>query len=359
MYQDCRFCGGTGCLACPGEEARSRGRVLPTSRPTRVVRGPTAKDQRLLARFRGWADDLEGQIEEKSRPLSQNWTPKRGRERSSRLHDAANLRRGQAALRAMADALEAGTLPEVLAGVRYKKDVLALVRTGIKHEGYYEVYDSGVYSRDDEQAVALQQLIGEVAADFERKTRLQKLEHKAKMLRGQVPGFFSTPRPVAEQMIRLARLSPGDVVLEPSAGSGAIADAIRDLQPEVTLRCIEWHASLQAILRAKGHSVVADDFLAYSAGGWDAIIQNPPFEKGQAMTHVKHAHKLLAEGGYLVSVVPEGCFFNSAKRYGEFRDWLEFVGYEQVSLPRDAFKGSGSGAMARLIVIERTLKRRG
>jgi len=254
----------------------------------------------------------------------------------------------------MADALEAGTLPEILAGVRYKKDVLALVRTGIRSEGYYEVFDSGVYSRDDEQAVALQQLIGEVAVDLERKTSLQELEHKIKMLEGQIPGFFSTPRAVAVQMVRLARLEPGDVVLEPSAGGGAIADVIRELHPGVTLHCIEWNVSLQELLRAKGHNVVADDFLTHSVDGWDAIIQNPPFENGQDVAHVKYAYRLLAGGGRLVSVVSEGCFFNTAKKYQEFRDWLELAGYEQVNLPADAFRESGSGAKARIIVIERT-----
>lgn len=354
-YEGCRFCGGDGCLACPGEEARAQGRELPISRPTVIIKSPSAKGQKLIARFRGWADKMSSQIENKSRPLSQDWTPKRGKEFNSRLHDAANLRRGQAALRAMADALEEGTLPDVLAGVRFKKDILPMVRTSIKSQNYYEVYDSGVYSRDDVRAVALQQLVGDVTTDLKDKVRSQKLAHKAKMLEGQVPGFFSTPRVIAEQMVRLAGLEKGRMVLEPSAGAGAIADVVRELHPDAVLHCIERSLSLQEILRAKGHNVVAGDFLEYAVNGWDAIIQNPPFEKGQDMAHVRHAYGLLAEGGRLVSVVVKSCFYNSAKKFQAFRDWLDFVGYECVDLLRDAFKESGSGAKARIVVVERSL----
>lgn len=354
-YKNCRFCEGAGCLACPGEEARAQGQVLPTSRPTRIIkRGPSARDQKLLVRFRGWADKMDSQTEDKSRPLSQNWTPKRGKEYNSRLHDAANLKRGQAALRAMADALEAGTLPDVLAGLRFKKDILPLVRTGVEHKGYYEVYDSGVYLYDNKQAVALQQLIdADVAVGLEKEAHSQKLAHKAKMLEGQVPGFFPTPRPIAEQMVRLVRIERGNLVLEPSAGAGAIADVIRELCPDAALHCIERNASLREILKVKGYNIVGDDFLDYTVTGWDAIVQNPPFEKGQDMAHVRHAYGLLAEGGCLVSVIGEGCFFNSAKKFQAFRDWLDFVGYECIDLPHGALEESGSGAKARLIIIEK------
>ena len=71
------------------------------------------KDQKKAARFRKMAVTMEKQIEDKRRPMTQNPTPKRMREYNSRMHDANNLERTQRALKAVADSLEAGTLPAI------------------------------------------------------------------------------------------------------------------------------------------------------------------------------------------------------------------------------------------------------
>ena len=39
--------------------------------------------------------------------------------------------------------------------------------------------------------------------------------------------FFPTPKSVAQDMVRMADIQPGIEVLEPSAGNGNIAEAIR------------------------------------------------------------------------------------------------------------------------------------
>src|SRR3546814_19966551 len=87
-------------------------------------------------------------------------------------------------------------------------------------------------------------------------------------------------------------------LLEPSAGSVAIADALRDAGAGI-VHCVEHHASLAEVLRLKGHSVDQMDFM--ETGGLnrlnspvfsvDAVVMNPPFEKGPDVAHVLHADR--------------------------------------------------------------------
>lgn len=167
--------------------------------------------------------------------------------------------------------------------------------------------------------------------------------------------FFPTPRTVADQMVQEAGITAGMKVLEPSAGNGNIAEAIRDAgsTPEV----IELSSQLREILEAKGFTVVGQDFLEHTEGGYDAIIQNPPFSNNADIAHVKHAYDLLAPGGKLVSIVGEGAFFRSGKTETEFRDWLDAHEATVEQLPAGTFEDktlmATTGANGRMVIIEK------
>lgn len=126
-----------------------------------------------------------------------------------------------------------------------------------------------------------------------------------------VPNFFPTPKPLVERMLLEADIDAGDRVLEPSAGKGDIALAIRHLAVNessrnggsIHLQCVEINLALAEHLRKKGLDVVCGDFLEYQSAGWDRVIMNPPFERGVDEKHVRHAHSLLADGGSLVAIV--------------------------------------------------------
>jgi hypothetical protein len=101
-------------------------------------------DPKLIARFRQWADALDEKIAYANRPLTQNPTPKRNREYQSRLIEARNLERLQKALRTLADAHEAGTVPKVLAALKTKDEIGRLVHkiTDGSKGGYYSDAES-------------------------------------------------------------------------------------------------------------------------------------------------------------------------------------------------------------------------
>jgi len=164
-------------------------------------------------------------------------------------------------------------------------------------------------------------------------------------------GFFETPLALAERMIALAEIRPGDTVLEPSAGMGAIALALRDAGADVF--CIENNDDRAACLFNLGFDGVCADFLEYKARKFRAIIQNPPFENGQDIDHVLHAFDLLEHMGVLVSIMSAGAFFRSDKKATAFREWLDEQNHTMMELPADSFKESGTGVNTCLVVIRK------
>lgn len=291
-----------------------------------VAPEPASHDVKLVARFRAWADKLEAQIEHKGRPMTQNPTPRRMKQYQGRLHDAANLERGRKALLALADAHENGVVSSLLIGLRKKGDILLLVCTRGRSDSYYRYGDSGEYAYMSPDARKLQALIAdspEREAERAKQSEIGLLEAKVRMMVGQIPGFFPTPLHVVEDMLDYSGIQPGDEVLEPSAGGGAIADVIRKRYPDARLSVIERHLTLQDLLRAKGHRLVGEDFLRWPLqmdqamsvpARFDVIAMNPPFERYQDIDHVRHAYDCLAEGGRLVSIVSESPFFHSSKK---------------------------------------------
>lgn len=172
-----------------------------------------------------------------------------------------------------------------------------------------------------------------------------------------IPGFFPTPPPVIDRMVAAAELKPGQRVLEPSAGKGDIADAIREAEPEARLEVVEPAYSLRQILELKGFSLVGDDFMMLSGEWYDRILMNPPFENGADIDHVRHAFDLLAPGGRLVAIMSEGPFFRSDRKAEAFRQWLESVDGHSEKLPDGSFAGKDAfrqtGVATRLVTIEK------
>jgi len=327
----------------------------------------TSANAKLIARFRTWADALQPKIDHTGRPMTQNPTPKRQREYQSRMYDCRNLERTQRALRALADAHEAGTVSPELAALAKKADVEHMVHKGIDsgRGGYYSVMESDDYAETSPAARLLQSMIEGNSAERTERERLRKIgELEAEIKLSNISGYFPTQTPVIEIMLRRARIENGMKVLEPEAGSGYIADAIRTAYPGAWIHTIEINPRLRDLLVLKGYQVLGDDFLSdewperfswidQSRGLFDRIVMNPPFERQQDLEHIRHAYKFLATGGILVSVLSPSFEFRSDRKSTEFRDWLQEVNATWENLPDGAFKASGTGVSTRLLVVER------
>ena len=112
--------------------------------------------------------------------------------------------------------------------------------------------------------------------------------------------YYPTPRGLAARVVELADIGDADTCLEPSAGTGALAD----LLPKGRTTCIEVSPLHAQVLAQKGHTVKEVDFLTYEGQSFDRIVMNPPFSQGRWRSHVEHAASLLSPGGKLAAVIP-------------------------------------------------------
>ncbi len=170
------------------------------------------------------------------------------------------------------------------------------------------------------------------------------------------PQLFVTPEPVAGRMVELADLEPGQRVLEPSAGTGNLIEAVRRASAAAAVTAVEINQQLADGLRSRYDIPVRSaDFLACNGdlGQFDRVLMNPPFTGGADIDHVQYAYGYLKPGGVLVSVVCEGPFFREDKKSKAFREWLDLVGAEVERLPDESFKVSGTNVRARLVRISR------
>lgn len=185
----------------------------------------------------------------------------------------------------------------------------------------------------------------------------------------KLAGFFETPVALAAELVAMAKVQAGDRCLEPSAGRGRIAFAIRDaltfadgkpalagnLQP---VMCVELLDANVKHLRQFGFDVIAGDFLAMRKGYaderidatlFDAIVMNPPFAGQADVHHISHAHKFLRPGGRLVSVASAGVMDRQDKKAKAFRAWVKSLDGKITKLPDGSFKTSGT--MVRTCVV--------
>lgn len=211
----------------------------------------------------------------------------------------------------------------------------------------------------------------EKATDFDRAKAVyfgkQKKNSRTKSQEGH--DYFATPEPVGYKMVQWLQSKPGQSLLEPSAGDGAIArwmpdntyntvvEPSRDLTPKL-------------MRNVAGAKVVESTFENFDLHNkFDGIAMNPPFGKGKdrggklAMEHVAKAYKHLKDGGRLIAIIPDGpaCqkrfdkwFYGDpeAKRK-EDRGIADGVLMADIHLPSVTFEREGTNVNTRMVVIDK------
>lgn len=168
-----------------------------------------------------------------------------------------------------------------------------------------------------------------------------QLKHGVKVV--TAPQLFPTPAAVVEKIISYARIAPGDRVLEPSAGTGAILRALPNVRPDGTVTAVEINSQLAAALEGLADKVVCSDFLeCRDLGAFDCIVMNPPFKDGADIKHILHARTMLASGGRLVAVCAAGP--RQIEQLQPLADHWE-------DLPAGSFREQGTDVQTALIVL--------
>ena len=174
-------------------------------------------------------------------------------------------------------------------------------------------------------------------------------------------GYFPTPAVIVDRMIELADIGPNQIILEPSAGQGAIVEKIIPLLGNQLARlviCENLPENIQ-VLNEKGYGSLGDFFnyfMMCDRGNvrFDRILMNPPFEKQSDIDHVTAAYGLLAPGGALVTIMSAGVLFRENKKTVEFRDNIMEQNVTYLDrLPAGAFKESGTMVNTILLRLEK------
>lgn len=148
-------------------------------------------------------------------------------------------------------------------------------------------------------------------------------------LRAKLQAFY-TPVHLAQRVVKAANLKDDMLVLEPSAGEGALVVA--------ALRCaavgiVAYDIDAVALTRASvaGETAELDgggsvhvslcDFLTIAPSPvFDAVIMNPPFTGGADMAHVTHAWAFVKPGGSLVAIMAPSWRTANTKAAVAFRE---------------------------------------
>jgi predicted RNA methylase len=168
--------------------------------------------------------------------------------------------------------------------------------------------------------------------------------------------FFPTPPAVQVRVMEAAALwrAEGLTVLEPSAGTGALAFAAADKGCHVT--AIEIQQSFVDQLASDGRlsRVISADFLTVRAedlGRFDRVIMNPPFCAGRDVDHVRHALSFVAPGGRLVAIMSAGVAYREDAATVAFRERVEAAGGTILDLPVGSFADVGTNVNTCLVTI--------
>lgn len=132
--------------------------------------------------------------------------------------------------------------------------------------------------------------------------------------------FYSTPPEIAQKLISMltARSSENlGMILEPSAGTGALIEGLKECKQVTRLgyevyrwsnisssniHCIELNPQRASFLKDNDYKVIWDDFLTFnSLMPYNTIIMNPPFHEGAK--HLLKALRICVDGGEIVCIL--------------------------------------------------------
>lgn len=175
--------------------------------------------------------------------------------------------------------------------------------------------------------------------------------------------FFGTPTELAKHVAQLADIKDGHAVLEPSAGQGALIQAVLNTGVRCTIGYVEMMPTNIIVLSKmfkNTHPNVycircndADFLQINTAHKYNRIVANPPFAKNQDIDHVYKMWEVLKPGGRIVSIVSTHWKLCDNKKESQFRSWLREINAQIQDVPQGIFKESGTNVATCILIIDK------
>ena len=167
--------------------------------------------------------------------------------------------------------------------------------------------------------------------------------------------FFATPSDSADLMVAKLEIQPYEKILEPSAGNGALINAVLRLHSDITIDCYELNPLNRKVLEKMANvNVLGDDFTKrLDDEEYDVIIANPPFSKNQDIIHLMKMWDNLRYGGRIACITNTHWMFANDTKSTEFRDWILGKYTFQHEFPNGTFKESGTDIATILLILEK------
>lgn len=169
--------------------------------------------------------------------------------------------------------------------------------------------------------------------------------------------FFETPPDLARDLVHLARVEKGMLVLEPSAGKGALVRPMVRLGAKVC--AVERNPDYVSDLELAGASTIRTvDFLKLPIDGpiYDRIVMNPPFSEGKKQVDVLHVARaysyFLKPGGILAAIMSPGWTFRNDAQSRVFREFMADQNSPIIN-PAGSFKSSGTNVGTVTVVLRK------
>ena len=167
--------------------------------------------------------------------------------------------------------------------------------------------------------------------------------------------FFATPSDVADLMVAKLEIQPYEKILEPSAGNGALINAVLRLYSDIIIDCYELNPlNRKALEKITNVNVIGDDFTKrLDNEEYDVIIANPPFSKNQDIIHLMKMWDNLRYGGRIACITGTHWMFSNDTKSVEFREWIIGKYTFQHEFPKGTFKESGTDIATILLILEK------
>lgn len=193
---------------------------------------------------------------------------------------------------------------------------------------------------------------GQIAAMLEQLTALAPTHTRRSEEQVELDQF-STPPALAALAVAAAQIRPGDLVLEPSAGTGLMAVVAEACGGVVHLNEISAHRAciLDGLFggapRTRHDAAYLPDLIRAS-GSFHAAVTNPPFQHLEA--HLEATLRILADGGRMAAIVPARLFEDREalarlERQGSVRAAIVF--------PERAYAKHGTFVRTGLLILDR------